>query len=450
MDEKNLPESTMNVTVAEEIVANESSRRLIPGFAGRISAALIWDGTDEVRIPAAMGQPRADQMRGTARERLTEAALRICYDSVGTGRSSEKCHEHIGQVKHYSVTEHAAFTIEFDGDLSKFADDLLNHPGLWVEKTEADKFRVTCNLRHAIDGEFRSRQGSLMHSHMIHHANVLAPQIVKRPGWLLPADSFGDWSSVVEPETDRQKWITLYLVGSRGWGNELVRHRLGALSQRSTRYVDECDSEWTMHPLLAAHQQRNESSEDAVTRGGLATDVRTALGSFANNLAEALDKRDLMDRGADWDELEEALKKIRATVAEIQDYARFWQSHAQLGMVAQESRIAYLAIVRRLQPWLESRGVDKTTARKQARGAARGLLGLDLETEIIYSASVEYWLHVLNMRAADAADAEIRLGFAEAALPCLRASRYGDRFAHLELVPAGDGIGRSLRGGGHL
>lgn len=35
-----------------------------------------------------------------------------------------------------------------------------------------------------------------------------------------------------------------------------------------------------------------------------------------------------------------------------------------------------------------------------------------------------------------------------ALLPCLRASRYGDRFADLELVPSSDGIGRSLRGGG--
>jgi thymidylate synthase (FAD) len=40
---------------------------------------------------------------------------------------------------------------------------------------------------------------------------------------------------------------------SRGLTHELVRHRVGvAISQRSTRYVDESDSEWIRHPLFEA------------------------------------------------------------------------------------------------------------------------------------------------------------------------------------------------------
>lgn len=36
---------------------------------------------------------------------------------------------------------------------------------------------------------------------------------------------------------------------SRGLTNELVRHRAGvAISQRSTRYVDESESDWCLHP----------------------------------------------------------------------------------------------------------------------------------------------------------------------------------------------------------
>ena len=75
-------------------------------------------------------------------------------------------------------------------------------------------------------------------------------------------------------------------------------------------------------------------------------------------------------------------------------------------------------------------------------------MGMALETGVIYSACVASWKHILTMRAADAADAEIRLGFAEAVLPCLKASRYGDRFQDFELAAAKDGIGRSLSGGG--
>lgn len=60
-----------------EVVANESARSLVPGFGGRISAALVWDGTDEVRVPEAMGKPSEGQLEGTARERLVELAGRV-------------------------------------------------------------------------------------------------------------------------------------------------------------------------------------------------------------------------------------------------------------------------------------------------------------------------------------------------------------------------------------
>ncbi len=47
--------------------------------------------------------------------------------------------------------------------------------------------------------------------------------------------------------------ISFHISGvSRGLSHELVRHRVGvAISQRSTRYVDESFSEWAWHPLLS-------------------------------------------------------------------------------------------------------------------------------------------------------------------------------------------------------
>lgn len=192
-----------------------------------------------------------------------------------------------------------------------------------------------------------------------------------------------------EPETDEEKWITLYLVGSRGWSHELVRHGdWTAISQRSTRYCDESESEWVLHPLMSKWLDENDSPV--------------------------------------WEQTKERMQELLDT-----------------------SKNAYRETVSGLEKWLISRGVDKVSARKQARGAARGMLGNALETEVIFSASVAQWRHMLTMRAADAADAEIRLGFAEAVLPCLRQSRYADRFADFELVSASDGIGRSLKGGGH-
>lgn len=71
-------------------------------------------------------------------------------------------------------------------------------------------------------------------------------------------------------------------------------------------------------------------------------------------------------------------------------------------------RTAYKLIVEALQRDLIDNGVDEFTARKQARGAARGLLGNALETELVWSANVRALRGMLEQRANPAADAEIR------------------------------------------
>lgn len=426
MNESEIPTSTMNVTVGHEVVANEASRGLVPGWGGRISAALVYDGTDEVRIPPSMGAPRADQMQGTARERLVELSGRCCYDSLGVGRPSAEYARHLLDVGHTSVLEHAVFTVEFGTNaFGEVAESLLNRPGVYVcLNRRRGVVRVTTNLRAAIEWpKFPfDEMGAGVWETIQDKAYGLAPSLVRgarvRSG------------SVVEPENDHERWISLYLTGSRGFSHEIVRHRFGcAVSQRSTRYVQESESEWVLHPLLG------QAWGDAPKRGGLATNIKTALGSWVGQLEHSIKE------GAQ----EGQLLQIQD---EIRDYASFWEGPLQAGMVAQECRVAYEAIVNQLTVLLKERGVDGTSSRKQARGAARGVLGNALETEMIFSASISAWRHMLRMRAADAADAEIRLQFAEAVLPCLRASRYGDRFEDLELGPASDGIGRSLKGGG--
>jgi thymidylate synthase (FAD) len=49
--------------------------------------------------------------------------------------------------------------------------------------------------------------------------------------------------------------INFYIEGiSRGCSHEWVRHRAGtAISQRSTRYVDESEGGWAWHPLILKH-----------------------------------------------------------------------------------------------------------------------------------------------------------------------------------------------------
>jgi thymidylate synthase ThyX len=165
--------------------------------------------------------------------------------------------------------------------------------------------------------------------------------------------------------------------------HEQVRHRF-AVSQRSTRYVDEDGSPYIQHPLVTAYL-----ADEAVQEG------------------------------------------TRLAVAE------------QIARSVEADRTTYRLLVARLEAYLLGRGTDRRTARKQARGAARGYLGNALATELLFSAPVSGWKWIFSQRANALADAEIRAVY-EPALAALKASRYGDRFAAFTLVSSPDGLGKVL------
>jgi len=112
---------------------------------------------------------------------------------------------------------------------------------------------------------------------------------------------------------------------------------------------------------------------------------------------------------------------------------------AGCSFIIKESQQCYRSLVYQLQSKLTSRGVDKLTARKQARGAARGYLGNALQTEMIFSASVAQWKRMLRQRLHPAADAEIRLIYADV-LRILQDETPYD-FTEFAVVPSPDGLG---------
>jgi thymidylate synthase (FAD) len=173
---------------------------------------------------------------------------------------------------------------------------------------------------------------------------------------------------------------TFFVSGiSRGLTHELVRHRVGvAISQRSTRYVDESESQWVQHPLLEEY------------------------------LAETKDTQ----VKAMWDDVKAAATNAYVTFADV------------------------------LQQHLTKKGTDKLTARKQARGAARGILGNALMTELVWSANVRTLRHVIEMRASDAADAEIRV-FAVEVLRIMR-GELPAFFTDFEDASSSDGLGATV------
>ncbi len=169
--------------------------------------------------------------------------------------------------------------------------------------------------------------------------------------------------------------LNFFITGvSRGLTHELVRHRHASISQRSTRYVDESESDWALHPLIVKYQ-------DKLNKEGTLSAIALA-------------------------------------------------------------KLAYKEIAADLEAILISENIPKTDARKQARGAARGLLGNALTSELVWSCNIRSLRNFLEQRASQFADAEIRLLANQIYELCMRA--VPEYFNDYEKVTCPDGIGFGL------
>lgn len=197
-------------------------------------------GQEGITVPDLMGKASPTQLLGTPLEQLAELAGRVCYDSLGNGRGSAAWHAHVKEVGHLSVYEHCAFTVEFKTWRPEYLYSLVNRPSIYVD---LKRKRVTLNLRHALEMKERD---SVTRS-IRQCAFWLAPNVMTDEG-LLEKDCI---CSVVKPESTNEVWVSMFLHGSRAFTHELVRHGdWTAISQRSTRYVDESESEVFKHPLM--------------------------------------------------------------------------------------------------------------------------------------------------------------------------------------------------------
>lgn len=363
-----------------------------------MNASLVFDD-QTLFVPESMGKPKDGQLAGTIYENLGELASRICYDSLGTGRTSQALHQHILDVKNHSIYEHIVFTIGLDTISSgvhlhhKLIETFCNRKGVWLERSEDEKdLEVTINLRAILEWDRHSRgfNQNDWTSHMgdvfRRWANKFVPMIVPEPALDSQVKKLLDVSyHKYENLTDDQANITLYLYGSRGFTHEQVRHRF-AMSQRSTRYVDEDGSPYIMHPLVAAFLA--DERVDAVNRDAMRQQIESSI------------------------------------AADRQTYSR---------------------LVEMLQVYcMDIKGMtDKTAARKQARGASRGYLGNALASDMLFTTNVTGWKWILSQRKNKLADAEIRQVYTPA-LEALQSSNYGDRFAEYTLVPSPDGLGTVL------
>lgn len=343
-----------------------------------------------INIPKEMGVAKSHQMQGTWRENLVELSGRVCYDSLGKGRDSEAWHSHLHEVEHYSVHEHATLTVSIHDRNLPIFKMLFNRPGVWMREDLYGNYRITFNPRCINDWHKHGYPGvdpviSLqLWETLAWHLQGVAPMLVSpklgcHPARILP-------SELEQPDGEDEVHVTAFLKGSRGFSHEQVRHRYRtAISQRSTRYVDESKSKWDWHPLI------NQYMEELGGPNG------------------SEDSHNLMNM-------------CMETQAQCEK--------------------TYREIVKLLEPWLKNKtGCDTQTARKQSRGAARGFLGNALNTEMLFTAPVSQWRWMYSMRWSAHADAEIRLIFAD----LIHHFWDNELLMDLESTTAPDGLGSCLQ-----
>jgi len=358
-----------------------------------LQAKIVYDG-GIITVPDAMGSPRSDQLVGTSAEQLCELAGRVCYDSLGTGRDSDAYFKHIVESNHLSVLGHFNFTFTIDALKEKAAyvlSSLLNRPGLFVN-VQADGdyllLTITSSLRVWAEWDLWTSRGckdnDFVRQKGLSAACYFAPTIFKHLGHTKSLTRQDE--SAFNNFPDEFQWVSMYLRMGRTASHEQVRHGYRtAISQRSTRYCDESDSEIIEHPLLV------KATESVY----LPQFVVDALALQLNRLKEV----------------------ARSSYRDV---------NSLCSIAAKEA------------------GVDPVTAKKQARGAARGFLRMATETDMIFSASLPQWAHMLRMRLHPAADAEIRELYSMI-LTELKSSYYSQYFSKFTTVNSPDGIGVVLK-----
>lgn len=359
--------------------------------------------SNELLVPNEMGQPRSHHLLGTKCDNLIELSGRVCYDSLiqEKSRSSKDYHQHIIDVNHGSVQEHVnlVFRLRFSAmnqiRPTETALCCCNRPGVFVYFDEVLGTTIVANIRAIREWNnfYNTTESIKTQKQLGQTLQRLAQELC--PFSLSGVDIddttfFYDGFYIDTPKEPHEYWYSFYLGDvSRGLTHELVRHKFQtAVSQRSTRYVDESESDWALHPLVQKYKDKINKSRDEVRN---------------------FDKHET----------------------------------PSIECFIYDSKSMYRTIVSVIETELIAEGVDKFTARKQARGAARGFLGNALSTELIFSGSLEQWKRIIKMRMSAHADAEIRLMAGE--VYNILKNLHPEYFADLVLEDCPDGIGQGVR-----
>lgn len=196
----------------------------------------------------------SQQYTGNYYEDLLEYAGRICYDSSGKPKSrpTKEYLLNLYDSKHHSVFGHAVLSFEVTTKLAKLWFDYFQAiPGWWVDLADSEVYRkLTVNLRFILSEEVRE---FLFHldGDLVMLFNTFERMFCEQYPILYDnrTDFDYDKAKFHEFEPAKINWYTFEIICSRSCSHEWIRHSYqSAISQRSTRYVDESDFNFVLHP----------------------------------------------------------------------------------------------------------------------------------------------------------------------------------------------------------
>jgi thymidylate synthase ThyX len=368
-----------------------------------LSAEIVWpDADNEVAAPFGVEPARDNQMLGKWPDRLIELAGRACYNSYGKGRNSADYHTHVLDVGHLSLYEHPHVTVEWPEVplrlITEVAACCAGRRGVRV-RSYGMGMRLTVNWRAACEWDCWacpaphlvpvSREVHSVLKQVVATTADFAGRGMEPPEEISEV-SLRDWRALPQCDVtldDEEQWASLHMVLDRGTGEEQLRHRARAACEVA--------------------EVTTEDLPDAVSKRST---------RFCN------------ESDSPWLP-HPALLESQAALAAFNEAADF-------------GRRKYDEIVSLLMEESRGKSLPPTDVRKQARGAARGVLGLALETRLVFSASIGQWKWQLHERMSDPADAQIRLLYG--LVFDVLSARFADRFTGWATGPAGDGRGRVL------
>lgn len=248
----------------------------------------LFQNPPALLLPDGMSGFHPHHFQGSLYDNCVELAGRLCYASCkqSKSRNSVEYHKHINETNNSSVQAHAAIAVLFEvepayhGVVYKIC---ANRPGVWIESSGNNVYIIT-NLRAIREWfKFSVKYVAAHESSIYHYIHWALVDAAKKAAPFVMSDivlgphcsatgiihsknyelSFG---KLAEEPSYHSSWSkptvnhhlapyvhhSFIISGvSRNLTHELIRHSYrAAISQRSTRYVDESESEFVEHPLI--------------------------------------------------------------------------------------------------------------------------------------------------------------------------------------------------------